>query len=135
MVMIEYVQPDADEYRPGACNIGPAEIERRRRFGYMGLAAAVGLGALLLILRTPAWTRLAVAAPVAGALSGFIQARCKFCAGYGMAGLQNMGRLGEEQRVEDEAARRADRARALRIHAASILGGLLAGVAFWRVRV
>ena len=82
-----------------------------------------------------AWTRLAVAVPMSGALSGFIQARCKFCAGYGMAGLQNMGRLGEQQRVEDQAARRADRLRALRIHAVSIAGGLLVAVGFWRLRV
>ena len=133
--MIEYDQPIDGGYRPGVCNLGPAEIERRRRVGYAGLAAAVGLGALLLFLGAPAWSRLAVAAPMTAALSGFIQARCKFCAGYGMAGLQNMGEMGEEQRVEQEAARRADRNRALRIHAASIIGGLLVGIAFWRVRV
>jgi hypothetical protein len=33
------------EYRPGACNIGPAEIARRRRAGHVGLlATAVSLG-------------------------------------------------------------------------------------------
>lgn len=132
--MIEYVQSDVGEYQPGVCNIGPAEIERRRRVGYLGLFATVGLGVLLLALRAPSWSRLLVAAPMAAGLSGFIQARCKFCAGYGMAGLQNMGELGAEQRVEDEAARRADRARALRIQAASIFGGLLVAIAFWRAR-
>jgi hypothetical protein len=133
--MIEYEQPGVGEYRPGVCNIGPAEIERRRRAGYAGLVAAAALGALLLAFRAPAWSRLAVAAPMSIALSGFIQARCKFCAGYGMAGLQNMGELGAEQRVDDEGARRADRARALRINVASIGGGLLSAIAFWRLRV
>lgn len=133
--MIEYQQLGDGEYQPGVCNIGPAEIERRRRSGLVGLAAAVVVAVALLISGAPAWSRLAVAAPMALALSGFIQARCKFCAGYGLAGLQNMGRLGDEQRVEDEAARRADRIRALRIQAASIGGGLLVGVAFWRLRV
>ena len=133
--MIEYDQPVTGEYRPGVCNIGPAEIERRRRTGFVGLAVAIGLGLVLLIAGAPAWSRLAVAAPMSAALAGFIQARCKFCAGYGLAGLQNMGRLGEEEHVEEESARRADRVRALRIHAASIVGGLLVGVGFWRLRV
>jgi hypothetical protein len=133
--MIEYEEHVASEYQPGVCNIGPAEIARRRRAGYAGLAAAATVAAVLLVSGAPAWSRLAVAAPVSAALSGFIQARCKFCAGYGLAGLQNMGRLGAEQRVEDDAARRADRARALQINVASIVGGLLVAVAFWRLRV
>ena len=36
--------PATDGYRPGACNIGPAEIARRRRAGIVGLAAAAVLG-------------------------------------------------------------------------------------------
>lgn len=133
--MIEYEQPGAGAYQPGVCNIGPAEIERRRRTGFAGLAASAILAVILVAIRAPAWSRLAVALPMSAALSGFIQARCKFCAGYGLAGLQNMGRLGEQQRVEDQAARRADRLRALRIHAVSIAGGLLVAVGFWRLRV
>jgi hypothetical protein len=29
------------EYRPGVCNIGPAEIARRRRAGHVGLLVTV----------------------------------------------------------------------------------------------
>ena len=83
--MIEYQQPVASEYRPGVCNIGPAEIARRRRTGLVGLAVAIGLGTVLLASGAPARARLAVAAPTTGALASFIQARCKFCAGYGLA--------------------------------------------------
>ncbi len=127
--MIEYIN-SADGYQPGACNIGPAEIRRRRQIGYLGLAAAVAAGAALLAVDAPAIARLLIALPVAAALSGFIQARMRFCAGYGMAGLRNLGELGQQESVEDEAARAADRRQALRIHAASIVGGLAAGVAF-----
>ena len=127
--MIEYLN-SADGYQPGACNIGPAEIRRRRQIGYLGLAAAVAAGAALLAVDAPAIARLLIALPVAAALSGFIQARMRFCAGYGMAGLRNLGELGQQESVEDEAARAADRRQALRIHAASIVGGLAAGVAF-----
>lgn len=127
--MIEYLN-SADGYQPGACNIGPAEIRRRRRIGYAGLAAAVAVGAALLAVDAPTIARLLIALPVAAALSGFIQAQMRFCAGYGMAGLRNLGELGQQESVEDEAARAADRRRALQIHAASIVGGLAAGIAF-----
>ena len=127
--MLQYLDHDAAEYRPGVCNIGPAEIRRRRQIGYLGLAAAAALAVVLIALDAPAWTRLAVALPVAGGLSGLIQARLRFCAGFGMAGLQNMGQLGEHVQVEDAAARSDDRRKALLIHGASIAGGLLAGVA------
>lgn len=127
--MIQYIET-ASGYEPGICNIGPAEIRRRRRIGYLGLAGAVALGAVLLAVDAPAWARLAVAAPVTIGLSGFIQARARFCAGFGMAGLQNMGGLGEQVAVEDSEARAADRRKALSINAASIGGGLAAAVAF-----
>ncbi len=127
--MIQYID-SASNYEPGVCNIGPAEIRRRRRIGYLGVAGAVALGAVLLAVDAPAWTRLAVAAPATVGLSGFIQARVRFCAGFGMAGLQNMGQLGEQVAVEDSEARAADRRKALSIHAASIAGGLAAAVAF-----
>ena len=39
--------PTADGYRPGVCNIGPAEIARRRRAGHVGALATVGLLAVL----------------------------------------------------------------------------------------
>jgi len=128
--MIQYIDQTAGDYQPGVCNIGPAEIRRRRQIGYLGLAGAVALGLVLLAVDAPAWTRLAVALPVAGALSGLIQAQLRFCAGFGMAGVQNMGELGEQVTVEDQAARAADRRKALLIQGAAIAGGLAAGVAF-----
>ncbi len=128
--MIEYTDTPVDGYQPGVCNIGPAEIQRRRQFGYLGIAATVALGGVLLAVDAPAVARLLVAAPAAAGLEGFIQARLHFCAGYGMAGLRNLGALGEAEPVADSQARAADRRQALRIHAASLAGGLAIGVAF-----
>jgi hypothetical protein len=68
-----------------------------------------------------------VALPAAVSISSVLQARLRFCAGYGMAGMQNLGELGEQQRVEDAVARATDRRKALKIHAASIIGGLAIG--------
>ena len=37
--------PLSVDYQPGVCNIGPAEIARRRRAGHIGLIAAVAFNA------------------------------------------------------------------------------------------
>jgi hypothetical protein len=100
------------EYRPGACNIGPAEIARRRRAGILAVGAAVALAAVLLAVDAPSAARWLVALPLAGGAAGLLEARLHFCAGYGMAGVRNLGALGQAERVEDPAARRADRAKA-----------------------
>ncbi len=128
--MIEYMDTPAVSYQPGVCNIGPAEIRRRRLIGYAGLAGALVLAAGLVVVDAPAFLRLLVAAPVAIGLSGLIQARSHFCAGYGMAGLRNLGEMGQQESVEDAESRAADRRKALRIHAATFAGGLAAGIAF-----
>ena len=44
--MIDYMNR-ADGYQPGACNIGPAEIRRRRQVGYLGMAVAVIVGLMI----------------------------------------------------------------------------------------
>jgi uncharacterized membrane protein len=127
--MIQYADGPIS-YQPGVCNIGPAESRRRRQIGYLGVAAAVVLGLFLLAVDAPAAARLLIALPLAGGLDGLIQARLKFCAGYGLAGLRNMGELGQAERVEDAAARAVDRRRALIIHATAAVAGLAVAVLF-----
>lgn len=127
--MIEYV--DADKgYQPGVCNIGPAEIRRRQQAGVIGVIGTVALGAALLFIDAPNWSRMLVALPAMLAFAGFIQARTKFCAGFGLAGLRNFGERGDEARVEDRAALAADRRKAIQIFGASALLGLAIGIIF-----
>ena len=123
--MIEYLDTTDGGYRPGVCNIGPAEIRRRRQIGWLGLAGSAVLAALLLVVEAPPLSFLLVAIPAAGAVSGFLQAHLRFCAGYGLAGMQNLGELGQEQRIEDAAQRSADRRRSMQIHAVSIVAGIV----------
>ena len=122
--------PPPGAYRPGACNIGPAEIARRRRSGLVGLGAAAVLAAALLILDAPAMTRWLVALPLAGGAVGLLQARFRFCAAFGLAGVSNFGALGEAERVRDAAARRADRAKAVAILLAGGAVGLVGALLF-----
>jgi hypothetical protein len=115
----------ADGYRPGACNIGPAEISRRRRAGVTGVLAAVVLAVAVVVLDAPNAARWLVALPLAGGAIGFLQAHFRFCAAYGMSGVSNFGPLGRVTRVEDTAARRADRTKAASI----VVAGAAIGVA------
>jgi hypothetical protein len=111
--------PMSDQYVAGSCNIGPAEIAIRRRVGHAGVAVTAALAAALLRSdRHPAW-RLTLALPAAGAASGYLQARQRFCANFGFRGVYNFGSRGQEQRVMADQARAEDRRRALRIAATS----------------
>lgn len=88
-------------YQPGSCNIGPAEIARRRRAGHIALFATVVLFAVLLAIDAPPLARFIVALPVAGAASGYLQAWVRFCAGFGSRGIFNFGQLGQTVQVTD----------------------------------
>jgi hypothetical protein len=116
------------EYRPGACNIGPAEIARRRRAGHVGLVATVVTLGVLAAIDAPPAARLIVALPAAVAASGYLQARLHFCAGFGSRGVFNFGPLGQVEEVANRDARARDRSKASQIGLASLAVGVTVGV-------
>lgn len=111
-VQIEYPE-SRSTYRAGACNIGPDEIERRRRSARFGFAMAIAIAICLLLVGAEPWLRVLVFLPLAGGIVGFEQARRHFCAGFALAGVRNFGHLGEQERVADATANAADRRAAL----------------------
>jgi hypothetical protein len=126
---IEYASHLAADapYRPGVCNIGPAEIARRRQAGHVGAAATFGLLAGLVVIDAPRLARMSVALPAAMAASGYIQAQLRFCAGFGSRGLFNFGPLGETFAVTDADSLARDRLRSRQIGLASLAIGLATG--------
>lgn len=104
-------------YTPGVCNIGPAEIRRRRRSGYLGLGLAVLFLAAAFAFDWPAAVRLLVFIPVFLAAQGFLQAAFHFCVGFATRGLFNFGELGSEESVQDAEFRRLDQRKAIKISA------------------
>jgi hypothetical protein len=115
-------------YEPGVCNIGPAEIARRRRTGHIGLAASLLLFGALLAVGAPHLVRLLLVVTAGIAATGYLQAKLHFCAGFGSTGVYNFGQLGTVQKVADEEARRRDRRRSLEIGVASLAIGLVVGI-------
>ncbi len=115
-------------YQPGVCNIGPAEIARRRRSGHIGALITIALLAVLVALDVPAPVRLLVALPAAGAASGYLQAFFRFCAGFASKGLFNFGAIGSQEQVVDAADHARDRRRANQILLGSLAIGLLVGI-------
>jgi hypothetical protein len=118
-------------YQPGVCNIGPAEIRRRRLSGWVGTAVTVAYLAFALALDlAPAW-RLLVFVPAFLAAQGFLQAAFHFCVGFASRGLFNFGELGAEETIDQAEFRRKDQRKALQITALAFLAAaVVALVAF-----
>jgi hypothetical protein len=118
----------AGDYQAGVCNIGPAEIQRRRSAGHVGLATTVAALAVMVLIGAPAVSRLLVGIPAAVSASGYLQARLRFCANYGWRGIFNTGEIGDDGQVVDPVARAADRRTALRIGLGSGAIGLTVAI-------
>jgi hypothetical protein len=118
----------AADYQPGVCNIGPAEIARRRRAGHVGLIATIALFAILVLVSAPPLARLILVVPAAVSASGYLQAYLKFCAGFGSRGIFNFDDVGTTQQVADAASRALDKAKANRIGLASFAIGIAVAV-------
>ena len=118
----------SSEYRPGVCNIGPAEIARRRMAGHVGLIATLLLLACLIVISAPPVTRLLAVLPAAASASGYLQAWLKFCAGFGSRGIFNFGTVGESANVADAAAKAMDRRKSRQISLWAFAVGAIVGV-------
>jgi hypothetical protein len=122
------------EYIPGVCNIGRAEIRQRKVIGWVALAATVGLWGGCLVWRAPAVWRLVLFFPATIAAIGFLQAAWHFCAKFGLGGVFNFGpHVGRTDSVEQAEYRRKDRRTAWQIIGLSVLAGVVVGAAAYFV--
>jgi len=115
-----------NEYIPGVCNIGPAEIAMRKRVGWIGLVVTVlGWAALSFFGASPYWQFILVI-PASISATGFLQGYLHFCAGFGMRGLFNFGtEVGKTETVQQQEFRAKDKKRAQQIFIYSILIGVI----------
>jgi hypothetical protein len=114
-----------NEYIPGVCNIGPAEINRRRQAGWFGLIATLFIWVAFWIFGVSAPWRLLLFFPAMMSAIGFLQAAMHFCAAFGTLGVFNFGsEVGKTDSVEQAEYRRKDREKVFQISLYSALIGL-----------
>jgi hypothetical protein len=101
-----------DKYIPGACNIGPAEIKRRKQAGWVGLISTAVLWVSFIWFDTPSVWRLTLFLPAMMSATGFLQAYMHFCVYFGFANLFNFGDVGKTDSVTQADFRAKDRRRA-----------------------
>ena len=110
-----------NQYIPGVCNIGSAEIAKRKMGGWAGLVATVLLWAVFILCGTaPVW-RLLLFLPALLSAVGFLQAANRFCVYFGFAALFNIRSAGERITVQHAESRAKDRRKAWRIIARAVL--------------
>src|SRR4051812_39677350 len=114
-MQIDYIGPAPGDYRPGACNIGPREIAKRRAFGVAGIAATFVLAIVLVAIDAPQIARAIVLIPLWGALVSLEQARRRFCAAFAFAGIRSVNGSDATESVADAADLAVDRAAATRM--------------------
>ena len=125
-------QPSAaGQYRPGVCNIGPAEIGRRRRSAIVATVLTAALAGGIVVANLPSVARLALFPFATAAAITWLQVTRRFCVAFGAAGILNFGNLGSQEAVADAAARAADRRTARRMILEGAGYGLLATLVFW----
>src|SRR6187399_604192 len=112
-------------YIPGHCNLGTDEIRRRMKIGYIGMVLTFIVFLFLEIMDARRGYRILVFPPIAYALSGFLQARHKFCYVYGWAGLYSMTGRKHFHKVEQPESALKDRRTALKIISMVLLGSIV----------
>lgn len=114
-----------DAHSPGVCNIGPAEIARRRQAGHVGVAATIAVLVLLLAIDAPPAWRLVLTLPASLGAVGYLQAARRFCANFGFRGVYNFGPLRSTVRVDVHEDLVRDRRRVLFISLEALGIGLV----------
>ena len=104
-----------DTYQAGVCNIGGAEVARRRQFAILGGVLFLALALYSIIQNFSPIATLVLIAPASIFAIGFVQSRKRFCLAYGLMGTFNFQKLGSITKVEDKAALAADRRMAFQI--------------------
>jgi hypothetical protein len=104
-----------DTYQAGVCNIGGAEVARRRQVAILGGVLFLALALYSIIQNFSPISTLVLMAPASIFAIGFVQSRKRFCLAYGLMGTFNFQKLGSITKVEDKAALAADRRMAFQI--------------------
>jgi len=91
----------ATNYQPGVCNISGSEVKKRKTMGWVFMIGAYVFYIQAVIFQLDNYTLL-IFFPLFISFLGFFQAREKFCALYGIAGLENAKDSQNPLKVKDK---------------------------------
>ena len=110
-----------NNYIPGTCNIGPAEIRRRRIVMWLGCILSIITIASFQQNNASRFDRISIFLPAFVFSIGFVQSRKKFCLAFGFMGAFNFGKVGAITKVLTPEQRSADRKTALTLLGQALL--------------
>lgn len=120
-------------YRPGTCNIGTRQRQRRYRLAAVAFLAGVVYVAVVALSSAPTALELGAFVPFSLGVEWYLQGRRSFCAALGFAGRYEFdGGSGE---VPDEDARTTDRRYAFRLTVLGLVGGATLSLVAYAVTV
>lgn len=122
-----------EEYQAGLCNIGPAEIKKRKNYFYLSLVGTI-IFVLFLILAPISQTWLLLAFfPFFATMVNYLQVRNKFCVAFGYLSVVNFGDKSNRQRITNTDNHKADLKKIQLMFLQSILISLLATIILYFV--
>lgn len=119
---------NTNNYVPGVCNIGKEEINKRKRAGIVGLILTILTYSLFVYFEVSKGVRFLTFIPAVISAIGFLQARMRFCAYYGLAEMFNFDSLEKSNKVDNNEFVRKDKKRARQIIYYSVLIGIGVGL-------
>lgn len=115
-----------EQYKPGVCNIGKNEIQKRYGLAVVAFVISTILVYSILAFNLPHWSLLLSFIPLVMGFEGFYQGYFKFCAGFASAGIYDFtGSGGSKSKVTDSNSHKKDMKKAMQIHIYSIISSLI----------
>ena len=104
------------QYQPGVCNIGPAEIQKRKETAILSALFATGYSFVGYAFQIPILFKLFVFLPALIASVGFVQVYFHFCVAFGLSNVFNFGNeVGKTNSVLENQAIELDKAQAWKL--------------------
>lgn len=113
------------EYQAGVCNIGPAEIKRRRQGALIGAVLYAFTTLTFVITDASTSTRLITFIPALLFTVGIIQSKRKFCVAYGFLGVFSIEKLGATKKISINQDLKADRKYAVKLLLQSVAAAIV----------
>lgn len=120
-----------NEYIPGTCNIGAAEIKKRKVGTIISAILMVGVLILFQLMSIDGIWRFFLFFPATLFAINFLQVYFKFCVAFGLKGVFNFGDLGKSNSRVSSEHRRKDRKKSILMIGSGLLFGLAVSILYY----